>query len=538
MADNSDAHEPLIADEADIDANSRNLQSICGTRAAADQNQRLTGFIWALTVTAGISGLLFGYDTGVISSTLVSIGSDLSQRPLTTLDKSLITSSTSLFALIASPITGVLADRLGRKRIIIIADVLFVFGAVWQAIAERVWSMILGRSIIGLAVGGASLVVPLYISELSPSAFRGRLVTLSILFITVGQMAAYVVGWKLSSTVHGWRWMVGLGSVPAIIQSGLILLLPETPRWLMKAGQVDIARKILKRVYGAGSNTVVEALLRSIEKEILEEEEFKDVSRAQGSPAKGNIYRFQKLRDTRRQLFNIGGNRRALTIACLLQGLQQLCGFNSLMYFSATIFSLVGFDSPTLASLSVAVTNCIFTVLAILLIDIIGRRRILLYSIPIMVLGLLLTAVSFYFLPAVAQKTDDFTYSTSHIGVWPWLILFFVIVYVASYALGLGNVPWQQSELFPLSVRAMGSGIATSTNWGTNFVVGLTFLPMMQAMTPVWTFVTYAIVCVVGWFCIWKIYPETRGLGLEEVGELLKDGWGVGGSPTAILRET
>ena len=198
------------------------------------------------------------------------------------------------------------------------------------------------------------------------------------------------------------------------------------------------------------------------------------------------------------------------------------------MYFSATIFSLVGFDSPTLASLSVAVTNCVFTVVAILLIDIIGRRRILLHSIPIMVLGLLLTAVAFHFLPVVATNIEVPHDSHPYTGAWPMLIFISIILYVASYAIGLGNVPWQQSELFPLSVRAMGSGIATSINWGTNFIVGLTFLPMMQFLTPVWTFATYAAVCVAGWFFIWRIYPETRGLGLEEVGELLKNGWGVG----------
>ncbi|MCJ1438401.1 hypothetical protein MMC27_007789 [Xylographa pallens] len=535
MADDSTLHEPLIAGETDVDTS---LRVISRLDSPVEQHGRPTGFIWALTVAAGISGLLFGYDTGVISSTLVSIGSDLSRRPLTTLDKSLITSSTSLFALIASPVTGILADRLGRKRIIIIADILFVLGAVWQAVAQSVWSMILGRSIVGLAVGGASLVVPLYISELSPSAFRGRLVALSILFITIGQMVAYLVGWKLSSTMYGWRWMVGLGSIPAFIQSGLILLLPETPRWLMKAGHVDMARKVLRRVYGAGSNAIIERLLRTINNEILKEEESISVLHAENLPAKIDVDWLQKLRDNWCQLYKVGRNRRALTIACLLQGLQQLCGFNSLMYFSATIFSLVGFDSPTLASLSVAVTNCIFTVAAILLIDSIGRRRILLHSIPVMVLGLLLTAVAFYFLPVATQKTEVLPGSALHTGVWPLLILFSIILYVSSYAIGLGNVPWQQSELFPLSVRAMGSGIATSTNWGTNFIVGLTFLPMMQVLTPVWTFVTYAIVCVFGWFCIYKIYPETRGLGLEEVGELLKDGWGVTRSPGTILGVT
>ena len=205
------------------------------------------------------------------------------------------------------------------------------------------------------------------------------------------------------------------------------------------------------------------------------------------------------------------------------------------MYFSATIFSFVGFDSPILASLSVAVTNCIFTIAALLLIDRIGRRRILLLSIPVMVLGLLLTAVSFRFLPQEAGTTAGVSQQNTQYGVWPVMILLSIIVYVGSYALGLGNVPWQQSELFPLSVRALGSGLATSTNWAANFVVGLTFLPMMNALSPSWTFVTYSVVCLLGCGCIWRIYPETKGLGLEEVSELLRNGWGVRGREKQIV---
>ena len=199
------------------------------------------------------------------------------------------------------------------------------------------------------------------------------------------------------------------------------------------------------------------------------------------------------------------------------------------MYFSATIFSLVGFSSPTLASLSIAVTNFGFTLVAVVLIDRIGRRRILLLSLPVMVGGLILCAISFDFLPILTDKgeagaTSDSSASPSF---WALLVLASLVIYVCGYAIGLGNVPWQQSELFPLSVRSMGSGIATSTNWGSNFIVGLTFLPMMEYLTPVWTFTVYALICILGWYCVWNIYPETTGLGLEEVGGLLKNGWGV-----------
>lgn len=205
------------------------------------------------------------------------------------------------------------------------------------------------------------------------------------------------------------------------------------------------------------------------------------------------------------------------------------------MYFSATIFTILGFSSPTLTSLSVAATNFIMTFVALTLIDRVGRRRILLWSIPIMAVGLLLCSVGFVFisLPSDLNSTNP----SSSASAWeeiplsqrtaPLLVLASIMVYVAAYALGLGNVPWMQSELFPLNVRSLGSGLSTSTNWGANFIVGLTFLPMMEFLTPAWTFVIYAVICVTGELCIWRIYPETKGLSLEQTGDLLAAGWGV-----------
>ncbi|KAK5014605.1 hypothetical protein LTR60_003275 [Cryomyces antarcticus] len=228
----------------------------------------------------------------------------------------------------------------------------------------------------------------------------------------------------------------------------------------------------------------------------------------------------------------------------MLQGFQQLCGFNSLMYFSATIFSLLDFTNPTLPSLSIALTNFAFTLVAFHAIDRIGRRRILLLSIPVMVVGLALCSLAFGFLDLPTHEavgtpvSSASSVSTALLRFrlvarnaaatsWPLLILLSLILYVASYALGLGNVPWQQSELFALPVRALGSAAATATNWGANCLVGLTFLPLMHALSPAGTFALYAGVCVVGWVGVWRIYPETVGLGLEEVGGLLRNGWGV-----------
>ncbi|KAF2846318.1 MFS general substrate transporter [Plenodomus tracheiphilus IPT5] len=315
----NNAREQYESEETDVDVDESDESSLISPGA----------FIWGLTICAGVSGLLFGYDTGVISSTLVSINSDLSSRPLTTLDKSLITSCTSFFALLASPFTGLLADAYGRKTIIFFADILFVVGALLQAYTSTVSGMITGRSIVGAAVGSASFVVPLYISELSPSPFRGRMVVVSSLFITGGQVVAYVIGWLFSETLHGWRWMVGLGALPAAIQFCMLFLLPETPRYLVKAGKTAEAKRVLTRVYamGEGNGGLVNAVLRRVEKEILEEEDAAGLRGTPGQAKSGWRAKVEKVQDTFTQLIVVGGNRRALIITCMLQGFQQLCGF-------------------------------------------------------------------------------------------------------------------------------------------------------------------------------------------------------------------
>ncbi|KAH7040135.1 general substrate transporter [Microdochium trichocladiopsis] len=532
---------------------------------AVDERQIRGGwFVWVLTVSACVSGLLFGYDTGVISATLVSISTSLSHRALTSIDKSLITSSTALLGLVASPLSSILADRHGRKPVILLADVLFVLGALCQAVSATVGQMVLGRAVVGAAVGMSSFVTPLYISELAPARIRGRLVTLNVLCITLGQVVAYLVGWRFAEywdqpggdggaggdNGHGgWRWMVGLGAVPALVQ-GLVLLswMPETPRWLVKAEKVGEAEEVIRKTLGvakpdrdeSGYDTGVEneddearASLLAIQAEVrAEEEERAKVARRRQDNGSGDM----QVDDAGflagwNELLDIPRNRRALTIACLLQGLQQLCGFNSLMYFSATIFELLGFKVPTLTSLTVAATNFVFTILALLFIDRIGRRRILLYSVPFMVAGLLLAAIGFRYVhlspPPSSTPADSTATASQRSPAAPLVILTSMMLFTASYALGLGNVPWMQSELFPLSVRSLGSGLATSTNWLANFVVGLTFLPLMELLSPSWTFVVYAVVCAAGWLAIWHVYPETAGLTLEEAAGLLDQGWGV-----------
>ena len=459
------------------------------------------------------------------------------------MDKSIITSSTSLFALFMSPFSSILADKLGRRRVILYADILFVVGALLQAVSSTVAFMVLGRCIIGAGVGAASFVVPLYIAEIAPASHRGRLVTTNVMFITMGQMVAYVIGWLFSTYASqdtAWRWMVGLGALPAAIQGVMVLFMPETPRWLIKVGRVAAAERVVRKAHGDSNISMdeVDIIIKSIETQAREEREARNLRRYQTSFPWKWLGAWQ-------ELVLEGKNRRALAIACLLQGLQQLCGFvsfkpprarnlainanvndkNSLMYFSATIFTMVGFDSPTLTSLTVAVTNFIFTLIALSLIDRIGRRRILLYSIPFMIGGLVLAAFGFSFI-SISDSSPKAKTNNEHTAA-AGTILVSIMIYVASYAIGLGNVPWMQSELFPMAVRSLGSGVSTATNWTANFVIGLTFLPLMDALSPSWTFILYATICGIGYGLVWWIYPETAGLSLEETAALLDHGWGV-----------
>ena len=255
------------------------------------------------------------------------MGKSLSGRDLTSMDKSIITSSTSLFALLASPSSSVLADKLGRKRIILYADILFILGALLQAACSSVEVMVVGRCIVGAGVGAASFVVPLYISEVAPAAYRGRLVTTNVLFITMGQMVAYVVGWAFSTygaQETGWRWMVGLGALPAVLQGIMVAFMPETPRWLVKEGELGTAKRVLRRVHGDSHHgpSVAERVIKEIETEIREEEEARRHRSLDGGNKVSGLSAWH-------DLLNEGKHRRALAIACLLQGLQQLCGFVS-----------------------------------------------------------------------------------------------------------------------------------------------------------------------------------------------------------------
>ncbi|KAG9022547.1 myo-inositol transporter, partial [Tulasnella sp. UAMH 9824] len=491
-----------------------------------------TWYIWMLVLASSISGLLFGYDTGVISGALVTIRGDLGPPELSNMQKELITSSTTLGALLGGLAGGIISDWTGRKWVLGIADVIFIAGAAVQAVSHTVWRMVWGRFVIGIGVGLAACIVPLFIGELAPTAQRGRLVTVNVVSITLGQVIAYGIGAAFESLDGGWRWMVGLGAVPAALQFFFLPFLPESPRILLRQGNRYTAARNLSKIYGKATPEEIEQRVRLMEDSVQE-----------------SIRITKQTTFTERfmSVFLVNENRRALIVACGLQAFQQLCGFNTLMYYSATLFKSIGFNKPTAVGLIISGTNFVFTLFALKYIDIIGRRRIMLYSSPGMIFGLGFASVSFYsqlkiVLPSqfsgignvmhtntvLTQKTNGVLVDgTDYPKSWSVLVLFSMVCYVASYATGLGNVPWQQGELFALEVRGIGSSLATATNWTGNLIIGATYLSLIHKITAAGAFAFYAGLCFIGWTFCRLCYPETAGLSLEEVTQIFKDDFGI-----------
>ncbi|TEB32804.1 hypothetical protein FA13DRAFT_1731329 [Coprinellus micaceus] len=503
----SDTHDGKLEDVkiSDVGVGDVNEEEI-----VAEGEERTSWFIWLLVLCSAISGLLFGYDTGVISGALVTIGSDLGPEALSNSQKELITSATTLGALLGGLAAGIVSDWTGRRIVLGFADIIFIGGAVAQAVCHTVWSMIGGRFLIGVGVGVAACVAPLYIQELSPTKRRGRMVVLNVVMITLGQVIAYGIGAGFFHVSGGWRWMVGLGAVPAGVQLVFLFFLPESPRILVRRGDMEAATKVLSTVYQFATPEQValkaKLLQTSVQRSIYITE---------------HTTFFQRMGS----MFLDPVNRRALIVGCGMQAFQQLSGFNTLMYYSATLFNQIGFDNPTAVGLIVSGTNFVFTLIALKWIDQIGRRRIMVWSAPGMFIGLILASVFFHYL--TKQTGGELVGGTDYSKKWSGLVVFSMILFVASYATGLGNVPWQQGELFGLEVRGIGTSLCTATNWAGNLLIGATYLSLMDRITPAGAFGFYAGLCFLGWVFVLLCFPETAGLSLEEVRLVFKNGFGI-----------
>jgi sugar porter (SP) family MFS transporter len=435
----------------------------------------------ALAAIAAIGGFLFGYDTGVISGALLFIKTDLNAS---TFDQSAIIGSLLLGAVLGAMISGYLAGAIGRRRTKIISGCVFAVAAIWSALAPDVWTLIVARFVLGLGVGTASFVAPMYIGEMVPKRFRGGLVSFNQLMITSGILIAYIIDFALKGISNNWRWMLGLGAIPGIALAVGMLFLPESPRWLVEKGRDDEAREVLKRARPAGG----------VDEEI---EEIHEVARESA-----------RLRDL------LGSSVRPLLIVGLgLAIFQQIVGINTVIYFAPTIFQFAGVSTSKAIgqTIFIGVTNVVFTVVAVVLLDRIGRRVLLLIGTA----GLTVALVGLGLFFQVAAIKDHAS----------WLALASLIFYIASFAIGLGPVFWLMiAEIFPLGIRGPAMSVCTVANWGFNFLVSFTFLQLIDTAGKGGTFFVYAGLGVLAvLFFAWRV-PETKGRSLEEIEEELGAG--------------
>jgi SP family galactose:H+ symporter-like MFS transporter len=438
--------------------------------------------IYVVAALSALGGLLFGYDTGVISGAILFIRQDFALSDFTV---GLVVSAVLIGAVIGAAIGGDVSDHFGRRKVIIAAAVIFALGAVGTATVPDVSLLILGRIAVGVAIGIASEVTPLYISEMSPSSMRGSLVSLNQLAITIGIVVSYLVDFSLSA-FQGWRYMLVLAAVPAVILGIGMLPLPDTPRWLINHNEADKARKILKRIRGKDD----------VEGEVKEIQD--GLKKQQGGRA---------------ELFN-PLVKPALIIGVSLAIFQQVTGINTVIYYAPTIFQFAGITSASsaiLATVAVGVVNVILTIVAILLLDRVGRRPLLLIGLAGMSLSLTLLGAVF-FLPSLLSSIGD-------------LAVIGLMLYVASFAIGLGPVFWLLiSEIYPLRVRGLAMSIASEANWGSNLIIALTFLTLVQVLGRSGTFWLYALVGVGAWVFAFLLVPETKGKTLEEIEEHWRKG--------------
>lgn len=387
--------------------------------------------------------------------------------------------------------------------------VLFIAGAVLQAAAYTIVQMAIGRLVIGFGVGCGAMVLPLYVAEIAPAKARGKLIGLNNMSITGGQVISYAIGAAFASVPHGWRYMVGLGGVPAVVLGVLMPFCPESPRHLAYNGRRDEARVVLRKIYAKATEDQIDAVLLSICTACDQAREINE----SGS-------RFSKIK----KLHTVPSNLRALVSACGLMVISQLSGFNALMYYSATLFSLVGFDNPTAVGLVVAGTNFIMTFVNMMVIDGMGRRKLLLSTVWGMSVGMVAIAVAFRWIP-INMETMEVT--TTGISPAAIAVLVFIIWFVVFYGVSVGNTAWMSTDFFPLEVRAMGTMWLTCSNWGANVIISSTFLSMMKAWTTSGAFGFFAAICGLGYIWIYFFYPEVSGLVLEEVKEVFEHGFGV-----------
>lgn len=444
-----------------------------------------------ISVVAATGGLLFGFDTGVISGALPFM-KEYWKLPDSSL--ALITTTVLIGAIIGAISSGKLSDYLGRKKMIIINAVIFAIGAVGCTYANDINFLMMMRVVIGIAIGITSYVVPMYIAEIAPTRRRGAMVTLNQLMITIGILVSYITDYLLGNdaNLESWRWMFFVGLFPAIILLVGMFFLPETPRWL-----------ISKNRWAEG-----EAVLSKVEDPDLIQQTLSDLRR-----------------DIELDKNQAGSSeilkpwlRPALIITVGIFFFQQFSGVNTIIYYSPIIFKMAGIVSNTesiLPAIIIGTVNVLACFLSVMLLDKVGRRKLYMIGIWGMIPSLALLGICFHFKEALGASLPIFAVLS-------------IVCYIIFIAISLAPLGWLLiSEVFPLNVRGVGMSIGSLSHWGFNAIVAFTFFKLVNAFGVSQTFFFYSAICLVGMFWGRRYIPETKGKSLEEI----EEHWRKGGSP-------
>lgn len=457
---------------------------------------------------AATGGLLFGFDTGVISGAIPFF-----QKKFAIQDNwvEIITTAGLVGAVIGALASGRLTDVIGRKKVILASAVIFAIGALWSGFAPTEQMLLVARFFIGIAIGVSSFAVPLYIAEISPTRTRGTLVSMFQLLITIGIMVSYLsdsaftVAESDPAYTECWRPMFYVGVIPALIMFIGMLFLPETPRWLISKGHEDKCRKVLEKVE---EPQLVEEVISKMKAELQAD--------AKNKVSWNEIFKKWL--------------RVPLFIAVGIMFVQQFTGINTIIYYSPKIFLMSGFadaQAAVWASVSVGVVNVAFTILSLFMIDKLGRRKLYFIGLSGLVVSLVAMGTCFALQASLGDSIK-------------WVTISLVWVYIAFFAISLGPLGWLIiSEIFPLSVRGIGSSIGALSNWLFNGVVAFTFFKIVKGLTlpdtaivlkgedlgnPAGAFYLYALVGILG--LIWGYFyiPETKHVTLEKIEDHWRQG--------------
>jgi sugar porter (SP) family MFS transporter len=422
-----------------------------------------------------LGGLLFGYDTGVVSGALLFLKKDFGG--LSSFQEELVTSLLLVGAVVGALTAGRLADLIGRRLTVLITAAVFVVGVMLAAFTPTFPVLLVARIIIGLAVGSASTTVPLYIGEVVPPRVRGGLVSLNQLAITAGILVSYLIDYGLSDSGN-WRLMFGLAAIPAVALFAGMLFQKESPHWLIKKGRDDEARQVLQRLR---DDSDIDAEIREVHELTQREGSYRDLVSPRVRPL--------------------------VVVGVLLAVFQQITGINTVIYYAPTLLQGAGLgnNAALLANVVNGAVNVGMTIVAIWLLDKVGRRPLLLAGTAGMAVGMVIVGCSFI------------GGSTLHGGL-AIVAIAGLLVYTGSFAIGLGPVFWLLiAEIYPLRIRGAAMSVAGMANWAANFVVTVSFLTLLNAISGVGVFFLFGFLTLVALAYFWKKVPETKGRSLQEI---------------------